>query len=76
MYFTEADQIFVGRHLRYLYNWMDKNPRAILTPHRLVVAAPAYLAQKQVDQNRVVDLKSDMSRHSCCMDTLGMGRTR
>lgn len=76
VYFTEADQIFFGRNLPYLYNWMNKNPRSILTPHRLVVSAPAFLKQRGIGDMPVSNLHSDMSKHSCCMDTSGYGRTR
>jgi len=35
VYFTEGDQILMIRKVRELYEWMDANRRAIVTPHRL-----------------------------------------
>jgi hypothetical protein len=57
-----------------------QNPRAILTPHRLVVVPPTFIAHKGLARRVHVDLgagaAADRSRHMCCMDTLAMGRTR
>ena len=29
IYFTEADQLFMGRNIPFLYNWMQKHPRGV-----------------------------------------------
>jgi hypothetical protein len=78
LYFTEADQIFVGRNMLHLYNWMDRHIHGILVPHRLLIAPPAFLEQrnKTKEQSMSLSIRGSFERYSCCFDNGVFGRHR
>mmetsp|Transcript_26637 Transcript_26637/g.45030 ORF Transcript_26637/g.45030 Transcript_26637/m.45030 type:complete len:354 (-) Transcript_26637:523-1584(-) len=43
IYFTEGDQVLVGRQYPQIFSFLSNNPYAVLTPHRLVITPPCVL---------------------------------
>jgi hypothetical protein len=75
VFFTESDQILISRELQSMYAHLQKYPRHMLLPHRLMpYSADAMvkgLGRKDILQDKVTSAsspkESDWMKMSCCL---------